>query len=372
MHLFDAATAEMRRRRNQKKDGSALIQMEKNSKSVHPTEVIYSEEWTSIKQRAITGMVEDGSPLKGESPPPKKTVQRKRQALAEISANIPRNAKRSIKLEQPQATRRRDRVSDLTNHTSPCLPSSSNSTSYAARSCFSPTEHETMEFRLKATDLVNGKKGGNFTISHDKENPNHHHFLLNTTAEQRATAYPHSANSQMQSHLSQARPQIPFTTPSWLPPQYQQPQPYQNLYTTQASGNPGYCVHQPLAPSTENFEPWFARTSQAEQRGNPLGWNHNAVLVQNPYHIYNNLGYDGQIGFPGLPSQDNVFGYSANPLSAAYQNPQDHSESPFKTSENAGLLAKPFGARKGSISLDGTIPEWSEHNYNQNAFATSE
>jgi hypothetical protein len=319
MHLFDAATAEMRRRRNQKKDGSALMQMEKTSKSVYPTEVIYSEEWTAIKQRPITGMVEDGSPIKGEFPLPKTTVRRKRQALAEISANIPRNAKRSVKLEQPQATRRRDGVSGLTNHASPSLPSSSNSTSYAVRSRFSPTEDETMEFKLEVADLVNGGKGGNFTILHDKENPNHQHHLPNTTAEQRATTYPHFATSQMQSHLSQARSQIPFTTPSWLLPQYQQ-QPYQNLYLTQASSNPGYYVHKPLAPGTEGFE----RTSQVEQRGNPLGWNHNAVLVQNPYQVYNNFGCDGQMGFPGLPSQDDVFGYSANPLSAAYQNLQDH------------------------------------------------
>ena len=140
---------------------------------------------------------------------------------------------------------------------------------------------------------------------------------------------------------------------------------------TQASGNPGYYVHKPLASGTEGFEPWLARTGQ-EQRGNPLGWNHNAVLVQNPYQVYNNFGYDGQIGLPGLPSQDDVFGYSANPLSAAYQNLQDHPKSPFKTSETADLLVKPFGAKKDSISPYATISERSEHNYNQSAFATSE
>jgi hypothetical protein len=363
MHLFDAATAEMKGRRNRKKDGSALMRMEKTSKNVHPSEVIYSEEWTAIKQRPITGMVEDGSPIKGEFPLPKKTVRRKRQALAEISANIPRNAKRSIKLEQPQATRRRVGVSDLTNHTSPSLPSSSNSTSCAAKSRFSPAEDETMEFKLKVADLVNREKGDNFTIFHGKENPNHHH-ILNTTAEQRATTYPHFANSQMQSHLSEARPQIPITTPSWPIPQYQQLQPYQNLYLTQASSNPGHYVHKPLTSGTEGFEPWLARTSKVEQRGNALGWNHNAVLVQNPYQVYNNLGYDGQLGFPGLPSQDDVFGYSANPLSAAYQNLQDRPESPFKTSETADLLVKPFGAKKGSISPDGAISERVEQSYN--------
>jgi hypothetical protein len=321
MHLFDAATVEMRRKRNQKKDGSALMQMEKSSKNVHPTEVIYSEGWTSIKQRPITGMVEDSSPLKGESPLPKKTARRRRQALVEISANIPRNAKRSIKLEQPRATRRRHGGRDLMNHTSPSPPSSSNSTPYATKPRCSPTEDDTMEFKLTAADFVKKEKDGNSTIFHDKENPNHHHPLLNTTTEQRATAYPPLANL----HPSQMRPQMPFTTPPWLLPQYQQPRLYQNLYMTQASGNPDYYAYQPPAPSTENIEPWLARTSQVEQHGNPIGWNHNTMLIQNPHLVYNNFRYDGQMGFPGLPSQYDVFGYSANPLSAAYRNPQDYS-----------------------------------------------
>jgi hypothetical protein len=371
MHLFDAATADMRRRRNQKKDGSALMQMEKTSKNVQPTEVIYSERWTSIKQRPITGMVEDSSPLKGESPLPKKPVRRKRPALAEVSANVLRNTRRPLKLEHSQATHRRRGPNSLTDQPSPSLLSSSDGTTYAAKPRFSPTEDETMEFKLTVGDLANRKNGGNFTIFHDKENVNPHQ-LLNKTAGQREPAYPHFATTQMQSHLSQARPHIPFTTPSWLQPQYQQTQTYQNLYMTAGSGNPSYYAHQYLGPSKENVDPWFARTSHMEQRTNPLGWNHNPTIVQNPYQAYNASDYDGQIGFSGLPSQDDVFGYSTNPLSAVYQNISDHPESPFKTSETAGLPAKPFRAEKGSISPDGTISEQSEHDYDQSVFTTSE
>jgi hypothetical protein len=73
-----------------------------------------------------------------------------------------------------------------------------------------------------------------------------------------------------------------------------------------------------------------------------------------------------------VKSEDDVFGYSTNPLSAVYQNISDHPESPFKTSETAGLPAKPFRAEKGSISPDGTISEQSEHDYDQSVFTTSE
>ena len=371
MHLFDAATAEMRRKRNQKKDGSALMQMVRTSKSVQPTEVIYSEGWTSTKLRPITGMVEDSSPLKGESPLPQKPVRRKRPALAEVSINLPRNSRKPVKLEYPQGTHVRRGLDHPTNHFSPPLPSSSNDTSEAAKSRFSPTEDETMEFKLTVGDLLNRKKGGNFTIFQDKENTDPPQ-LLSAIVGQRERAYPHFASRQTQSNLPHAKSQVLFTSPSWLHPQYQQVQSYQNMSVHQEFGNASYYAPQQVGPVKENVDPWFARTSQVDQHTNPLGWNHNPALVQNPYQAYNNFGYDGRTGIFGLPSQDDVFGYSANPLSAAYQTLQDHLGSPFKTSETANLLAKPFEAKKGSISPDGTISERSEHDYDQSAFTISE
>jgi hypothetical protein len=371
MHLFDAATAEMRRRRNQKKDGSTLMQMEKTSKQVQPTEVIYSEGWTSIKQRPITGMVEDSSPLKGESPLPRKPVRRKRSALAEISANFPRNAGKSVKLEQWQADRRRRHLNGMTDQSFLSLPSSSNGTSFVAKSLYSPTEDETMEFKLTVGNLANRKKGGNFTIFHEKGNTNPYQ-LPSVTAGQRETIPPQSATAQMQSHLPQSRPQGLFTTPSWLQPHHQQSQTYQGRYLMAGPSNPSYYTHQHLGTSKENVDSWFARSGQGEQRTNALGWNHNSAVSQTPYHAYDAFGYDGQIGFSGLPTQDDIFGYSANPLSAAYQTLQDLTESPFKASEVVGLLGKPFEAEKGSISPGRTRSERSEQDYDQGAFATSE
>jgi hypothetical protein len=372
MHLFDAATAEMRRRRNQKKDGSALMQMEKTSRDVQPREVIYSEDWTSIKERPITGMVEDSSPLKGESPLPRKPVRRKRPALAQVSANVPRNARRPLKLERSQATYRHHNLNSFTDQGFLSLPISSNSTPYAAKSRYTPTEDETMEFKLTVGNLVNRKKGGNFTIFHDKEDADPYQ-LPSKTAGQRESNYPHFAPAQMQSYLPQARPQLPFTMPSWLQPQHQRAQTYQGLYlATAGASNPSHYTHQHLGPSKENVDPWFAGTNQVEQRPSPLGWTDNSALAQNPYQVHNNFGYDGQVAFSTLPLQDDVFGYVANPLSAGHQNLQDHTQSPFKTSESASMPVKPFEAEKGSYSPDGTISEESEHDHDQSAFTTSE
>ncbi|KAN0069991.1 hypothetical protein V8E54_011572 [Elaphomyces granulatus] len=91
MDIFDSATEQMRRRRNQKKDGNALKMMEKTSEGIEPTELVFSPTGILRKQRVISGNVEDSSPLKGETPvpkPPKQRVARvKREPLSHSDPN---------------------------------------------------------------------------------------------------------------------------------------------------------------------------------------------------------------------------------------------------------------------------------------------
>ncbi|OAL74742.1 hypothetical protein A7D00_0336 [Trichophyton violaceum] len=89
MDIFDSATEEMRRKRNQKKDGSIIKQMEETSESVEPTELVFSPNGTLRKQRVISGMVDDSSPLKGETPIPKTKVTRpRRRPMSQLSGNV--------------------------------------------------------------------------------------------------------------------------------------------------------------------------------------------------------------------------------------------------------------------------------------------
>lgn len=96
MDIFDAATQQMRRKRNQKKDGNVLKMMEMTSLLVEPTELIFSPTGIFRKQRVISGNVEDDSPLKGETPVPKRRVPRprgprpKRNVLRQNDPNLPR------------------------------------------------------------------------------------------------------------------------------------------------------------------------------------------------------------------------------------------------------------------------------------------
>ncbi|RJE27320.1 hypothetical protein PHISCL_00330 [Aspergillus sclerotialis] len=90
MDIFDSATEQMRKKRNQKKDESILKMMEKTSMCVEPTEFIFSPTGILRKQRVISGNVEDSSPLKGETPIPKRrAVRPKRGLLSQADPNVP-------------------------------------------------------------------------------------------------------------------------------------------------------------------------------------------------------------------------------------------------------------------------------------------
>lgn len=63
MDLFDSATAEMKRKRNQKKDGSVLEQMKINSAGVEPTEWIFNAAGELERTRYIFDESPENSPV---------------------------------------------------------------------------------------------------------------------------------------------------------------------------------------------------------------------------------------------------------------------------------------------------------------------
>jgi hypothetical protein len=92
MDIFDSATPEMRRKRNQKKDHSVVEQLELNSRDVEATELIFTPHGSFKRQRRISNSVYDDEEeieIKTESPRPVFT----RPALANMDPNIPRRAR---------------------------------------------------------------------------------------------------------------------------------------------------------------------------------------------------------------------------------------------------------------------------------------
>lgn len=113
MDIFDSATEQMKRKRNQKKDESILKKMEKTSLCVEPTELVFSPTGVLRKQRVISGNVEDSSPLKGETPIPRRRTNRPKRVLTQADSNIlrARDRKRSQKKRKTGLSRMDDSLS---------------------------------------------------------------------------------------------------------------------------------------------------------------------------------------------------------------------------------------------------------------------
>lgn len=63
MDLFDSATAEMKRMRNQKKDGTALQQMKRSSAGIEPTEWVFNADGEFRRARDIFDESTESSPV---------------------------------------------------------------------------------------------------------------------------------------------------------------------------------------------------------------------------------------------------------------------------------------------------------------------
>lgn len=118
MALFDSATPEMKRKRNQKKSYSVIQQLMATSAVVEPIELVFDNDFEQRRERTITGNVEedDESPLEGEEvPEPDEFVKQKkpagrrpRQPLVERHVNTGRVLRNRRNSHHPGATSTRN------------------------------------------------------------------------------------------------------------------------------------------------------------------------------------------------------------------------------------------------------------------------
>ncbi|KAK7632387.1 hypothetical protein IWX47DRAFT_786577 [Phyllosticta citricarpa] len=101
MDIFDSATPEMKRKRNQKKDVSVVEQLEHNSQEVEATELVWTPFGSFKKQKPISGSVTDSSPIKLEASPKHGFLDR--AALADLDPNAHRRRRRSPRKRAAQA-----------------------------------------------------------------------------------------------------------------------------------------------------------------------------------------------------------------------------------------------------------------------------
>ena len=90
MNIFDSAPPEMRRKRNQRKDGSVVAQMQLNSALVEPTELVFWADGDLKKERRIYAPAELCPIESGQTTKKTRSSRALKPALTETSVNIPR------------------------------------------------------------------------------------------------------------------------------------------------------------------------------------------------------------------------------------------------------------------------------------------
>lgn len=90
MDIFDSATPEMRRKRNQKKATSVIVQLQATSETVTPTELIFDNAGQFKKERVISGEPNSAdSPLRGETTPEPDELPVKKRATTRRRTRAP-------------------------------------------------------------------------------------------------------------------------------------------------------------------------------------------------------------------------------------------------------------------------------------------
>lgn len=170
MDIFDSASPDTRRRRNQKKDGSILAQMKANSAVVEPTELIFYSGGQLKKRRYISGQVES-SPIKEETPKPKRQrVKFKRAPLRSVSSNVLRNGRKlEVDRSISHVMRPQNKSADVLTETLSAREASPVQQKGRNRQETPTLDDDEVEWRLMLGELQNGKRSG-FDI-YDESSP---------------------------------------------------------------------------------------------------------------------------------------------------------------------------------------------------------
>lgn len=272
MDIFDSASPEAQRKRNQKKDDSILKQMELNSLVVEPLEQIYWPEGTLKKERLITGMVES-SPLKEESPKQRRRrTTRDKGILRNGSTNNPRALKTLglPKMSYPHENSHPADLGDLSKRALAMLDSPSPTYLTRAHLNIEPAEDENVEWELTAGDPEVGRKRRFVVYDDDATEDEQEQYKQPLASNVRVSQYPslHHAYSQ----------QTSMQSPGFSAPNLGIPFP--------TSGNCSL-AHGPGYGLVASHEPDLKRQSRGLPRNRH---SNNSVNKENIEPVFNSLG----------------------------------------------------------------------------------
>lgn len=339
MAIFDSASPDAKRKRNQKKDGSILEQMEHNAAIVEPIELIFTPHGDLKKRRTISGRVEDSSPIKEETPKPKRCRPKpKAFVLSELSTNNPRETrgKRALKTATRRTRTQHHDFGNLSRRELAALDSlpGITSTNTEGRHFF-PTTDEEIEWRLTFGEPKRDRKRAiavyDDTIDHQPQMPAH----LNG----RAQAYPFLQPTGYNQHGVPYTQDMPLLTSSFHPTTHMMG--HSNTEGASTSRAPNVAHHRPVPgylgkkENKENIVPIMDRTGHIDNGAGSV----NAERRTQRYFSVESS-HTPQF-FHTLPShmefgtfQDSDFyGHSFNPLTLNFQQQTStayrHSSPPF-------------------------------------------
>ncbi|TVY81809.1 hypothetical protein LSUE1_G002990 [Lachnellula suecica] len=308
MDLFDSATPDMKRMRNQRKDSNVMRQMMATSAEIEPAEISYFADGEFRGSRDIFGPLSgENSPVK--EPSPKKPRRSRKPTFSDLSVNapVPRSrasrGRRSAKGKSPE--KRQPPMHDsapaagLLLRPAPILNPLAPAPSFGQ--AFAPTLEEDDEFKMTVGEV---KKKRNFGVfqdgpgespsdqtessleDHRFDFPNHGLPLFpnNSTATSHTspTPAPKHVSGRSQSgfgkenmqHLMHSR--HPASYPSHVyPPQVFYNPSFNPLYNHAYAGSFGYGdhhnFHELKAPIGlhQNFYPDFKQTTQPSRAAQP-------------------------------------------------------------------------------------------------------
>lgn len=294
MGLFDAASLELRKKRNQKKDSSVLRRLERLSGRVEPTETVHSAAGIVLKCRHMDDL-ENDSPVEGEITIPPPTPKRRKSSR-------PRTIKKTRMSGRRSRRTRRHAGSPLADPSN--LVTSDTEETARPLSHFTPTEEENNEFKLAVRNLGRKKKG-HFRI-HEDSSPG---FGVDGSSDVAISAYVDASTAG--AHLTYSLPV------SWS---QQQAEPY-DPFKLIRSRLPAHTMFGDIGQGKENANPF--RTSSgspgSNQFTNPLFFqtgDEGMATVNHPSQPPSNTVTDTRSD----PFQnDDVFMPVRNPLMAALE-----------------------------------------------------
>jgi hypothetical protein len=351
MDIFDSATEQMRRKRNQKKDGTILKQMERTSENIQPTELVFSPGGTLRKERRISGMVEDSSPIKGETPIPKRRVTRPRCVPLSQSNLNTLNLRAQARKHGKQGNGGPPQpLDELPKQTLPLLESSPFHRQFSYFSSRYPSSDD--EFRLTLVGSDQKSRRGFAVFRDDKEH-------LQSTFRDGLSYEEEVTVNRLANLVHDGKQHSGSFTNAHSFPQYHQPQSFNNYQLSLSSPFPfsGFTAIPQYPTGKENIEPILTQTGRVDTYARQSDWDGQHHFAAECRHATQYLyGAGLHAGFGGFGESD-AFGYSCNPLSyslpliqhsldqknAAKSRVQDGRISPCREQGKIDCVASPDG-----------------------------